>query len=174
MDVPEDQPVVLRQWNLTDAPELAALANNPAIARFMTDAFPHPYTVADAERFIGFARSHEPARIFAVIYGGSLAGGIGLHVQQDISRKNAELGYWVAEPYWGRGIATMAVKLATQKGFSELGVVRIFARPFGHNLASQKVLQKCGFVLEATIKDGFFKEGRFTDEHLYAIRRPEH
>ena len=162
--------IVLRPWSSSDAPELTRLANNPKIAQFMTDGFPHPYTQGDAEKFISFATSHQLVRIFAVEYKGQLAGGIGLHPQQDISRKNAELGYWIAEPFWGLGIATQAVRMITASGFGLAGVSRIYARPFGTNVASQRVLAKAGYKLEAIIPGGFFKGGQYIDEHIYAIR----
>ncbi len=162
--------IVLRPWRGGDAPDLARLANNLKVAQFMTDGFPHPYTAQDAEKFISFATSHQPVRIFAIEFKGDLAGGIGLHPQHDISRMNAELGYWIAEQYWGLGIATRAVKLLAGKGFELMGVSRIYARPFGTNVASQRVLQKAGFKLEAIIPGGFIKNGRYIDEHIYAIR----
>lgn len=167
---PSDR-IVLRSWRETDVRRLAELANNPRIACFMTDAFPHPYSEQDAKRFIDFAAGHPVTRIFAIECEGALCGGIGLHPQADIYRKNAELGYWIAEPYWGRGVATNAVKKITALGFDLLDVDRIFARPFGDNAASQKVLQKAGYELEAVIRGAFYKNGLSVDEHIYARRR---
>ena len=100
-----------------------------------------------------------------------MAGGVGLHPASDISRMNAELGYWIAEPFWNKGIATAAVSQMVKRGFELFEFTRIFARPFGHNKASQRVLTKCGFVHEATIRDGFIKNGQYCDELIYALRR---
>jgi ribosomal-protein-alanine N-acetyltransferase len=156
---------------MDDAPALVLLANNPNVACFMTDGFPHPYGSADAERFITFASGHDPRRMFAIFYKGSLAGGIGVHPQNDIWQKNAELGYWVAEPFWGNGIATEAIRQIVGIGFSLDGITRIFARPFGTNKASQRALEKNKFILEATIPAGFYKNGKYFDELIYAVRK---
>ena len=95
--------VLLRPWRLSDAENLAQLANNPNIAKNLRDAFPHPYTMEHAVQFITMVHSKVPQTIFAIEYGGNLVGGIGLHPQNDIYKSNAELGYWIAEAYWGKG-----------------------------------------------------------------------
>jgi ribosomal-protein-alanine N-acetyltransferase len=163
--------VTLRPWREEDAQQLSLLGNDPLVARFMTDGFPHPYRLEDAERFIRFASSHEPRRLFAVISDGELAGGIGVHPQEDIWRKNAELGYWVAQAHWGKGVATEAIRQIIPIGFSLDGITRIFARPFGTNKGSQRALEKNYFTLEATIPHGFFKNGEYYDELIYSIRK---
>ncbi len=163
--------VTLDKWLDADLEKLVLLANNKNVACFMTDAFPHPYTEEDGRRFMDFARSHNPQRIFAVRVNNELAGAVGIHPAADISRRNAELGYWIAEEFWGRGVATKAVKLASEIAFALPEISRLYARPFGHNHASRRVLEKCGFTLEATIKDGFFKNGLFIDELIYGRRK---
>ncbi|HEX5625978.1 MAG TPA: GNAT family N-acetyltransferase, partial [Saprospiraceae bacterium] len=100
----------LRPWNLKDLESLVRYANNASIAKFMTEAFPHPYTIEAGRKFIAFATQDDPIHIFAIDVDGEAVGGIGIHPQSDIQRKNAELGYWLAEPYWGKGIATRAVR----------------------------------------------------------------
>ena len=162
----------LRPWTPADVDSLVKYANNAAIARFMTDQFPHPYTRDDGSAFIQFATSNTPSKIFAIDVNGEAVGGIGIHPQTDIMRKNAELGYWLAEPFWGKGIITKAIGEMVDYAFRHLDIQRIFARPFGSNLASQRVLEKAGFTLEARLEKTFFKNGAYEDELIYARRRP--
>ena len=163
----------LRPWNFNDIESLVENANNFNIAKNMTDMFPHPYNEQNAEAFIAMATKDDPIHIFAIEVDGRAVGGIGIHPQGDVNRKNAELGYWLGEKYWGRGIITQAVKQMVDFAFKTYDITRVYARPFGTNIASQKVLEKAGFVLEATIKDGLFKNGEFVDELIYAVRRVE-
>jgi [ribosomal protein S5]-alanine N-acetyltransferase len=161
----------LRPWRASDLDSLVKFGNNPAIAANMSDMFPNPYTPEKGKAFIDMATQDEPARIMAIEVLGEAAGGIGLHPQQDIYRLNAELGYWLAEPYWRKGIITRAIKQMTQYGFEHLDINRIFARPFGYNKASQTALEKAGFTLEARLKETIIKNGVVQDELIYAIRR---
>ena len=163
--------VKLRTWREDDLSRLAELANNFNIAKFMTDQFPFPYTRLNARAFIEFANSHHPVHIFAIEENGQCVGSIGLHPQHDIMRRNAELGYWLGEPYWGRGIATEAIRQMVQYGFDNFNIGRIFARPFGTNIASQKVLEKAGFTLEARFEKTILKNGELLDELIYSVRR---
>src|SRR5690606_19183838 len=105
---------------------------------------------------------------------GEAAGGIGIHPKTDIEQKNAELGYWLAEPYWGKGIMSRAIAKAVEIGFRNFEITRIVGRTFGHNVGSQRALEKAGFVLEGRFRNAFFKNGEFTDELVYAIRREAH
>ena len=162
----------LRPWNFDDNDSLVYHANNYNIARFMTDRFPHPYTKEDANHFILMASSGSPANILAIEVEGKAAGGIGLHVQPDIYRKNAELGYWLGEAFWGNGIITNAIKQMVDYGFEHWDINRIFARPFGTNKASQRVLEKAGFILEGRFEKTLFKNEVYFDELIYATRRP--
>lgn len=161
----------LRKWNSTDVESLMKYANNQKIAANLTDQFPHPYKKENAEAFVAMAAKNNPVNIFAIEINGEAAGGIGLHFQTDIYRKNAELGYWIAEPYWGKGIMTKAVSRMVDYGFKNFEIQRIFARPFGTNIASQKVLENAGFILEARFKDTIYKNGIYLDELIYAVRR---
>jgi len=162
---------ILRPWQQTDAESLVKYANNPDIAKNLTDAFPHPYTIENADHFIKMASEKEPVTVFAIEVNKEAAGGIGLHPQHDIQRKNAELGYWLAETYWGQGIITEAIKKIVDYGFTHLDINRIFARPFGSNFASQRVLEKAGFTLEARFEKTLIKNGIYEDEMIYAIRK---
>jgi RimJ/RimL family protein N-acetyltransferase len=153
---------------MSDKARLAELANNRKIWNNVRDAFPHPYAVSDAEYFIGTTFKDEPQRIFAIEYEGQLCGMTGLHQQEDVYRLSAELGYWIGEPYWGKGIATQAVELMTQYGFRKLDLVRIYAGVFSYNAGSMRVLEKNGFTLEGILKKAVYKNGQMWDEHRYA------
>jgi [ribosomal protein S5]-alanine N-acetyltransferase len=163
--------IALRPWQASDIPSLLMYANNWNIAKNMTDKFPHPYTEADAQSFINFANADHPVHIFAIDFEGQAIGGIGIHPQTDIHCKNAELGYWLAEPFWGRGFITQAIRQILHFAFASFDIDRVFARPFGTNVASQKVLQKNGFVLEGRFENVLFKKGEYHDELVYAMRR---
>ncbi|MBK6930170.1 MAG: GNAT family N-acetyltransferase [Saprospirales bacterium] len=163
---------ILRPWSIHDLDSLVKFANNFEIAKNLTDQFPHPYTVEKGKSFIEHASSATPASILAIEVNGAAAGGIGLHAQADIYRKNAELGYWLAQPYWGQGIITRAIAQMVEYGFKHFDIQRIFARPFGANIGSQRALEKAGFVLEARFEKTLFKNGEYLDELVYATRRP--
>ncbi|MBC7885984.1 MAG: GNAT family N-acetyltransferase [Saprospiraceae bacterium] len=161
----------LRNWHISDAENLNKYANNFNISKNLTDAFPHPYTIDHAHNFINMVTAKDPNTVFAIEINDVAAGGIGLHPQQDIYRKNAELGYWLGEPFWGHGIITQAINQIVEFGFTHLDINRIFARPFGSNIASQRVLEKAGFVLEASFYKTLIKNGEYEDELVYAKRK---
>lgn len=161
----------LRLWNINDLDSLVKHANNPNIAKFMTDGFPHPYTKENGEKFIAMATKDDPIHIFAIDVNGEAVGGIGIHPQQDVMRLNAELGYWLSEVYWGKGIVSKAIIQIVQFAFNTYEINRIFARPYSSNKASRHVLEKCGFKLEARFKKNIIKNGEILDELIYAIRR---
>lgn len=161
----------LRPFRESDKENLVKYANNINIAANLTDKFPHPYTQEHAQHFIQNALKHSPANVLAITIDDEVIGGIGIHPQDDIQRKNAELGYWLAEQYWGKGIISSAIPLMVEYGFKNFDIDRIFARPFGTNIASQKVLEKSGFKLEARFEKTLLKNGVQLDELVYAIRR---
>jgi len=161
---------LLRPWRPEDAEWLSRIANNPLIAANMTDAFPHPYTLAHAEAFIAFASGNNPRNMLCIEIEGRAAGGIGIHPQADIYRMNAELGYWLAAPYWGRGIMPRVVLQMVDYAFQNWELQRIFARPFARNTGSRRVLEKAGFVLEAQFHQTVIKNGVWEDEMVYAMR----
>lgn len=161
----------LRPWNISDLDSLVKYANNWNIAKNLTDKFPFPYSENCGRAFIEFATKDDPIHIFAIDINGQAVGGIGIHPQDDIHRKNAELGYWLAEPFWGKGVISNAVKQSVDFAFDTFHIDRVFARPFGTNLASQKVLEKNGFVLEGRFEKVLFKNNEYLDELIYAVRR---
>ena len=161
----------LRPFTINDLDSLVKYANNPKIAANMTDKFPHPYTKENGKNFIEFATKNTPTNIFAIDINGEACGGIGIHPQEDVHRKNAELGYWLAEPFWGNGIITKAIVQIVEYGFMNFDITRIFARPYGTNEASQRVLGKAGFTFEGKFEKTLFKNGEYKDELIYAVRR---
>jgi len=162
-----DGMVSLRPFRQEDAPRLAELANNEKIAVNLRDGFPHPYTPEDAEKFIEMALS-KPDQIFAIEYQGEYVGNIGVHLKSDVYRLGAEIGYFLGEPYWGKGIMTKAVNLVCDYAFRELGIVRIDTGVFDFNPASMRVLEKCGFVQEAIFRKSVIKRGKICNEVRYA------
>ena len=160
----------LRPFNANDLESLVFYANNQKIASNLTNQFPHPYTEEKGRAFIAMAVIDFPHHILAIDIGGKAVGGIGVHPQSDVQCKNAEMGYWIGEPFWGNGIITEAVKQMVVYGFKNFDITRIYARPFGPNKASQRVLEKAGFVLEGKFENTFYKNGVFLDELIYAIR----
>jgi len=162
---------LLREWKIEDVNSLVKYANNWEIAKNLTDKFPYPYTKNDGLSFIKFATEEKSNYIFAIDVNGEACGGIGLHPQTDIHKKNAELGYWLGSPFWGNGIITSAIKEVVKLGFNNLEIDRIFARPFNSNIPSQKVLEKSGFKLEGKFEQTIWKKDRYEDELIYAIRK---
>jgi ribosomal-protein-alanine N-acetyltransferase len=164
--------ITLRQLEDSDKIRLAELCNNKKIWDNLRDFIPFPYSVEDAESFVRRSKQENPPMTFAIEYNGELAGVVGLVKQTDIYRLTAEIGYWVGEPLWGKGIATNAVTLMTNYGFNELKLVRIFTGVFDFNIASQRVLSKAGFKLEGIFENSVVKNGEIIDEYRYAKINP--
>jgi RimJ/RimL family protein N-acetyltransferase len=163
--------VKLRSWGISDLNNLVTFANNWNVAKNLTDRFPHPYTEADGRWFIDFAARSETENIFAIEVEEQAVGGISIEPQTDIHKKNAELGYWLAESFWGRGIITTAIQTVIAFAFTTYDINRIFARPFGTNHASHRVLEKNKFILEARFEKVLYKKGEYLDELIYALRK---
>lgn len=161
----------LRKWRASDFKDVVKHANNYNVARFLTDQFPHPYTEEDGRSYISMIADDDPPQVFAIDINGEAAGSIGLFPQTDIHRKNAEIGYWLSEDYWGNGIMTDAIKQMVEYGFKTFDINRIFARPFSINPGSQRALEKAGFKLEARFEKALFKNGDYIDELIYAKRK---
>ncbi|WP_292368568.1 GNAT family N-acetyltransferase [Methanoregula sp. UBA64] len=157
----------LRDWSTDDAAVIVKYANNPKIASHLRDAFPSPYTQEDADRFIAFATGPGRHLYLAIDIGGEAIGGIGISPLEDVKHRTAEIGYWLAEPFWGRGIATGAVRALVPVAFETTGIVRLEAGIFSDNPASMRVLEKCGFLREAVHKKAITKNGRLLDEVMY-------
>lgn len=162
----------LRPFQHSDLSSLVKHANNYNIAKNLSNKFPFPYTQDDGIAFINLALSATPQEIFAIVVNGEVAGSIGVHPQADFYCKNAEMGYWIAEDYWGQGIVPQAIQLMVKHGFKTFDITRIFARTFDTNIKSQRVLEKTGFKLEAELTGTFYKNGTVYDELIYAVRKP--
>lgn len=162
---------ILRKWCDSDLDCVIKYANNYNIAKFLTDQFPYPYSKEDGINYISAIKNDNPTKVFAIVVEGEAAGSIGIFPQTDIHAKNAEIGYWLAEEYWGKGIMYKAIQQMVDYGFSNFDITRIFARPFGSNRQSQRVLEKAGFTLEARFEKALYKNGEFIDELIYAIRK---
>ncbi|GAB7014895.1 GNAT family N-acetyltransferase [Methanogenium cariaci] len=182
--------IYLRPWELRDAPSLAQYANNPRIAASLRDDFPSPYTLNDANRFIAMATGRSSARslpgspagsscrsssrlLLAIAVEGIAVGGIGIHLLDDVYRNTAEIGYWLGEPFWGKGIVTAAVSALVPVVFERFDIVRLQAGVFASNPASMRVLEKCGFVREAVLRDAITKNGIVMDEVMHVRFRDE-
>jgi len=163
----------IRSWRASDIDPLVRYANNRKIWLNLRDRFPHPYTKTDAQRFIRSIRHADPETAFAVVVDGEAAGGIGFMLQHDVDRASAEIGYWLGEPFWGRGITTEALAALTMYAIDRHGLTRVFAVPFAHNVASCRVLEKAGFVLEAHLRRSAIKDGKILDQLQYAFVTPE-
>jgi RimJ/RimL family protein N-acetyltransferase len=160
---------LLRPWRDGDQPALVRHANSRSVWINLRDRFPHPYTLADADAWIGLAVSLPPGTQFAIEVQGEAAGGIGLDLGQDVHRRSAEIGYWLGEAFWGRGIMTEAVSAVTRLGFSRFDLCRIYACVFDWNPASARVLEKTGYRLEGRLRKSVVKAGRTLDQLLYAV-----
>ena len=162
----------IRSWRTADAPALVKHANNANIARQLRDRFPHPYTAADARRFIESIVAVRPVTTFAIDVDGEAVGGIGFSAGTDVERYSAEIGYWLAEPFWGRGIATEALRIVSDYAFQSCNVLRLFALPFADNVRSTRVLEKAGYTREAILRSSSVKAGVARDQALYARINP--
>ena len=167
------QKIVLRPPKIQDAIDLAREANNPAVARGLRDYFPNPYTVDDALRFIETVDAKiGPQTDFLILVDGEVAGVMGVFVGEDVYRYNAELGYWIGQRFWGKGITTKAISWTIDYAWRTLIVDRIYAEVFSSNIGSQRVLEKNGLIEEYRLSDIVIKESKRLDMICYGIRKP--
>ncbi len=166
----------VRNWRLTDAPAMTRHANNPRVARNLRDTFPHPYTVVDAQHFLFAVAAQDPETFFCIAVQDEPVGGIGFSPQDDVERFSAEIGYWLSEDHWGRGIVTQALRAVTAYAMDTHGhghghghgMHRLYAAPYHWNHASVRVLEKAGYVFEGRLRNSAFIEGHLTDQLLYS------
>ena len=156
--------IQLRKLVQDDAERLAELANNKSVWSNLRNKMPHPYALEDAQQFIASADKENPTLSFGIYFEHELCGVIGIIAQKDVYRFSGEIGYWLGEPFWGKGIATPALKLITEYAFDTLQLNRVFAASYAFNKASIRVLEKNGFVHEGVLKQAVFKNGQFHDE----------
>jgi len=159
----------IRSWRTGDLDSLVRYADNRNIWINLRDRFPHPYTARDGQAFLKHTRTQHPETAFAIAVTGEAAGGIGFQLQGDVERVSAEIGYWLGEPFWGRGITTEALGALTEYAIATHGLTRVYAIPFASNQASCRVLEKAGYVLEGRLRRSAVKDGRVTDQLQYAF-----
>jgi len=160
---------VVRPWRLADAGAIAHHANNPKIGRNLRDGFPSPYTIDDAISFIQRAMELQPLCRFAIVVEGEPVGSIGFTLHANVERVGAELGYFLGEAHWGRGITTEAVRAVTAYAIRTHGLTRVYAVPYAWNPASFRVLEKAGYVCEGRMRRSAVKDGEIIDQLLYAF-----
>ncbi|MDE5698189.1 MAG: GNAT family N-acetyltransferase [Lachnospiraceae bacterium] len=165
----------IRKWQLSDAGDLAAALSNKNIQDNLRDGLPYPYTVQDGVDFITAMISADETETFAfaVTADDKVIGSIGVFRQGNIHRQTAEMGYYIAEAYWGRGIMTEAVRQTCEYVFAQSDIIRIYAEPFADNAASCRVLEKAGFQYEGTLRSNAVKNGKVTDMKMYALLKTE-
>lgn len=166
--IAQDGDVVIRELEDGDLELLAKYANNKKVSNNLRDGFPHPYSLDDAKNFMMMVDAQNPKTFFAIECQGEYAGNISLSPGTDVYRKSAEIGYFIGEPYWNKGITTKAVNLITNWGFENLDIVRVHTGIFEFNIASQRVLEKCGFVKEGVFIKSIYKNNELYDEFRYA------
>lgn len=159
----------LRPWASNDLENLSKHANNSKISQNMSDGFPN--SIEKWKDFLEFAINNNEILYLTIDINGEAVGSIGISPKKDYMRKNAELGYWLSEKYWGKGIITEAIKEIVKLAFNKFDIERIFATPFEKNYASHRALEKSGFKLEARFSKIVFKNGEMLDELVYAIRK---
>ena len=164
---------IVRPWTNEDLASLVRYADNRKIWLNLRDRFPHPYTRRDGREFIHLARSQRPETMFAIEVDGEAAGGIGFVPHSDVERVSAEIGYWLGEPFWGRGIISEALAAVTRHAIEVHHLTRVFALPYARNIASCRVLEKAGYVLEARLRRSAIKDGEVIDQMQYAFVAPE-
>lgn len=161
--------IALRQFKIEDVKDLAELCNNKKIWDNLRDFIPYPYTEEHAKSFIEFCLQDQNLTTFAIEYNSNFVGAIDLVLEKDIYRLSAEIGYWLGEPYWGKGIATEAVKMIVEYGFTKLNLLRIFTGVIDRNIASKRVLEKAEFKLDCIFEKAIIKNNVICDEYRYSI-----
>lgn len=161
---------VLKKWELSDAADLAAAISNKKVQDNLRDGLPYPYTERDGREFISsmLSANEKDTFAFAVTADGKVIGSIGVFRQGNIHRQTAELGYYIAEEYWGRGIITRAIKQICEYVFANSDIIRIYAEPFAYNTASCRALEKAGFYCEGTLRANAVKNGKVVDMKMYS------
>ena len=162
----------VRPWSAADAEALVRHANNRHVSMQLRDRFPFPYELDHARKFLAWLLAQDQPTVWAIDVDGEAAGGIGIEQKTDVERISAEIGYWLGESCWNRGVVTEALQAVTAEVFRRFDVMRLYALPFADNLASVRVLEKAGYVLEGHLRQSAIKDGRVRDQLLYATYRP--
>ena len=162
----------IRPWTETDADSLQRHANNRHVSIHLRDRFPFPYEMEQARTFLGWIAMQPSPTVWAIEVNGEAVGGIGIELHTDVERVSAEIGYWLGEAMWGRGIATEALKAVTAEAFKRFDITRLYALPFADHAASVRVLEKAGYVREGHLRRSTIKDGKVRDQLLFAAYRP--
>ena len=166
--------VILRPWAITDAPQLAIVANNKKIADNIRDGLPVPYTIKDGQNWLNLTiPENNPPKSFAILIDKELVGSFGIVTKTNIYRRNIEIGFFISEKFWGKGIATKAIKAGVSYAFSEFDIVRVYAEVFSDNNGSRRALEKAGLKLEATIKKNIIKNNVIKDSCIYSVLKED-
>ncbi len=165
----------IRKWKLTDAKDIAVALSNKKIQDNLRDGLPYPYSEQDGIDFISsmLSANEDETFAFAITLDNKVIGSIGVFRQQNIHRQTAEMGYYIAEEYWGKGIMTDAVKQICEYVFKNSDILRIYAEPFAYNTGSCRVLEKAGFQYEGTLRNNAVKNGNVIDMKMYSLLREE-
>jgi RimJ/RimL family protein N-acetyltransferase len=158
----------IRPWATTDAVSLQHHANNRNVSVHLRDRFPFPYEAKHATAFLSWLAEQPSPTVWAIEVGGEAAGGIGIELHTDVERVSAEIGYWLGEGLWSRGIVTEALTAVTKEVFARYELTRLYAVPFADHPASVRVLEKAGYVREGHMKQSAIKNGKIRDQLLYA------
>ncbi len=159
----------MRPWQSGDEAALVKYANNRNVWINLRASFPHPYTASDAAEWVQSRKDQNPVLDFAIANEDEAIGGIGLTLGEGEYRRSAEIGYWLGEPFWGKGIATEAVRALVKHAFTNFDLARLYAYVMEWNPASMRVLEKCGLQLEGRLRKSVVKDGQTIDQLLYAI-----
>ncbi len=162
---------VLREWRYTDKLSLIRHADNIKVARMVKDRFPYPYDEKAADDWLMLVTAENPQTNFAITANDAVVGGIGFDTPGDIFRRSAEIGYWLGEEYWGRGIMTEAVRAVTDFAFTNFDICRVYAGVFANNPASVRVLEKAGYQFEGRLRKSITKFGQTIDQLVFAVVR---
>ena len=162
---------IIREWRLEDKSDLAFMLNNKNILNNLRDGLPYPYTINDAEEYITAMLSADKTKTFAfaIVADDVVVGSIGVFRCDNIHSRTAEMGYYIGELYWGKGLGTSAVNQICKYIFENTDIIRIFAEPFAYNIASCRVLEKAGFQLEGILHSNAVKNGNVLDMKMYAL-----
>lgn len=161
----------IRPWDMADAESLQRNADDRDVSIHLRDRFPYPYGIEQARTFLGWITKQPSPTVWAIDVDHAAVGGIGIELHTDVERVSAEIGYWLGQKYWNRGIATEALKAVTAEAFKRYEITRLFAVPFADHIASVRVLEKAGYVREGHLRQSAIKNGQIRDQLLFAAYR---
>ena len=161
--------ITIRNYNPNDIDRVVELGDNPAVSRWLTSYFPSPYTRSDAEKWVGECVGNASCTAFVIAEHNRLVGGIGIDFMDDLLCKTGEIGYWLGQPYWGRGMVSIALKMFVPWCFTKYGLERIEAGCFEENIPSARVLEKAGFTYEGLLRNRVYKNGKCSNAKMFSI-----